>query len=281
MPELPEVETIRRDLINLVAGKTILGIRIKLPRIIRKHKSAGEIRKRIVGKKVKELDRRGKSLLFHLDGDILVIHLGMTGQILFSTQKHPFQKDKYTHAVIDFEEGKQLLFKDVRQFGQMYVVRKENLEKTLELGPEPLVKSFTLDVLRKLLSAPTKIKVLLMDQKKIAGIGNIYSDEILFEARIHPLRPANSLSQDEVKRLYQAIAAILKKGIKYRGTSADSYLDALGRKGRYEEHHRVYRRSGEPCRVCRTTIKRITIGGRSAHFCPKCQKYHNSRELRA
>lgn len=271
MPELPEVETIRRDLLQLVLNKKITGMEIFLPRMIRRHRSAKEITNRTVGRKVGRLERRGKSLLFFLNGDVLVIHLGMTGQILFSTKEHPFERDKYTHVVISFDKDDRLLFKDVRQFGQMYVIKKDGLEESLELGPEPLATNFTLEALQKILSASTKIKPLLMDQKKIAGIGNIYSDEILFEAKIHPLRPANSLSKEETERLYRAIPKILKEGIKYRGTSVDAYVNALGRQGSYARRHRVYRREGEPCLVCRTKIKRITLGGRSAHFCPKEQ----------
>jgi formamidopyrimidine-DNA glycosylase len=272
MPELPEVETIRRDLLPLVLNRTISSVEVLLPRMIRRHRSSKEITDPVIGHKIERLERRGKSLLFYLNEDVLVIHLGMTGQILFSAKEHPFEKDKYTHVVILFDKkGDELLFKDIRQFGQMYVVGKDELEKTLELGPEPLEKDFTLEVLKNILRASTKIKPLLMDQKKIAGIGNIYSDEILFEAKIHPLRPASSLSEEEVGRLHKAIQRILKEGIKYRGTSVDNYVDALGQEGSYGKRHHVYRREGEPCLVCGTKIKRITLGGRSAHFCPKEQ----------
>jgi formamidopyrimidine-DNA glycosylase len=271
VPELPEVETIRRDLLPLVLHKRITNVQVMLPRMIRRHGSAKEVTERVVGLKVEKLERRGKSLLFYLDEEVLVIHLGMTGQVLFSTKEHPFEKDKYTHVVISFERKDELLFKDIRQFGQMYVAEKDALEKTLELGPEPLEKNFTPQTLGKILRASTKIKPLLMDQKRIAGIGNIYSDEILFEAKIHPLRPANSLSEKEVEKLHKAIQTILKDGIKYRGTSVDNYVDAMGRQGAYAKRHRVYRRAAEPCEVCGTIIKRITVGGRSAHFCPKEQ----------
>lgn len=273
MPELPEVETIKRDLEKQITGKMIRRIEINLPRIARKHCNQDEIAIRAEERTIKEVGRRGKFLLFYLNSsDILIFHLGMTGQILFYSTDSPFEIDKYTHVVIHLENHEKILFRDPRQFGQVFVIKQDELPEKLDLGLEPLSTNFTEEILYSILERPTKIKPLLLDQKRIAGIGNIYADEILFEAGLHPLKPANSLTENEVSRLFLAIRNILSEGIKQRGTSVSDYVDASGKKGNMQNKHRVYRRAEKPCPRCGTGIERIVVGGRSTHFCPRCQR---------
>jgi len=273
MPELPEVETIKRDLEKQVTGKMISRIEINLPRIARKHFNQDEIAARVNEGTVKEVRRRGKYLLFYLDSsDILIFHLGMTGQLLFCSFNSPFEIDKYTHVVIHLGDDQKILFRDPRQFGQVFVINQEELSEKLDLGPEPLSVGFTEEVLHSILKRPTKIKPLLLDQKRIAGIGNIYADEILFEAGLYPLKPANSLTGNEVSRLFLAIGNVLTEGIEQRGTSISDFVDASGEKGNMQNKHRVYGRSEKPCPRCGTSIKRTVIGGRGTHFCPRCQR---------
>lgn len=273
MPELPEVETIKRDLEKQVTGKIICRMEINLPRIARKHCNQDEITTRAEGQTIKEVKRRGKFLLFYLDSsDILIFHLGMTGQILFCSIDSPFGIDKYTHAVVYLKNSEKILFRDPRQFGQIFVINQEEISEKLDLGPEPLSDNFTEEILRSILNRPTKIKSLLLDQKRIAGIGNIYADEILFEAGLHPLKPANSLNKKEITRLFMAIRNVLTEGIEQRGTSISDYVDASGKKGNMQNKHRVYRRSKKPCPCCGASIERTVIRGRGTHFCPRCQK---------
>ncbi len=279
MPELPEVETIKQDLETQVVGKEISKIEIRLPRMTRKHHSQKEVQKKVEGRTILSLERRGKFLLFHLDSaNIIVLHLGMTGQLLHSTPQSPVEIDKYSHVIFHLDSDEALVFRDIRQFGKVYITGKTQLEKELDLGPEPLSPTFTEEDLASILNRTTKIKQLLMDQKRIAGIGNIYSDEILFEAGIHPLRPANSLTQKENHRLFTAIQNVLKEGIEFRGTSVDTYVDVSGRKGGMQNRRRIYRRTGEPCLQCGKPVQKIKIGGRSTHFCPKCQKWPDEQD---
>lgn len=273
MPELPEAETIKKDLEPWVVGKTIKKVEIKLPRIIRTSKSATDVKKRAEGRKIESIRRRGKAIIFGLDsGDAAVVRLGMTGQLLLSSKANPKEQDKYDHVVFTFADGDQLYFKDWRQFGLFFVTEEDKVEDELDLGPEPLDASFSLDSFNSKVKGATKIKAWLMNQQKIAGIGNIYSDEILFDAGIHPFRTAGSLTNAEKEKLYHSIKKILSEGIKYRGSSNDAYVDAYGEKGEMHTRQKVYRRTGKPCPVCKTPVERLKMGGRSAHFCPKCQK---------
>jgi len=273
MPELPEVETIRRGLNKIIRGKKIKNITISLPRMVRRHPSKNVVINKARGKIVVDVKRRGKSLLFILNSsDVLIFRLGMTGQMLWSHPQFPVSEDKHTHLIIDFRKGERILFRDTRQFGEAYLTTKDNLEKTLKMGAEPLDKGFTLGTLKDIISSPIKIKSLLMDQKKIAGIGNIYSDEILFEAGIHPLKQASLLKGKELKKLHRAIGTILNEAIACRGDTIGQYRNIFGERGKYQNFHRVYQREGEPCQSCSTPIKRVKISGRSCHFCPHCQK---------
>jgi len=243
MPELPEVETIRRELEKEIIGKRLKGVKI-------------------IG-----VRRRAKILMIDLaNGSSLVFHLKLTGQLLFNSKP-----GKESRAIFKFDDGTNLVFNDTRKFGWWKMVKGTSpIEE--KFGPEPLDKNFTLKKFEKILSQKgrAKIKPLLMDQNFIAGIGNIYSDEILFEAGINPLRRVEGLKFDEIERIFKAIKKILKRAIRYRGSSVEYYLDAYGQKGNYVKYHKVYHQ--KKCFRCGTKIEKIKLGGRSAHFCPKCQK---------
>ncbi len=241
MPELPEVETIRRQLAQKI------------------------INKRLNGQKIIGVRRRAKILIIDFaDRSSLIFHLKLTGQLIFDGKP-----SRHTRKVFNFDDGSQLIFNDMRKFGWWKKV-KETKKIEEEFGTEALetdIGTFKI-LLRK--RPNSKIKPLLMDQKFIAGIGNIYSDEILFASKVGPLRLVKTLTAEEIKNIFQNIKKILEAAIRYRGSSVRHYLDACGQKGDYVKYHKVYQR--EKCFVCGTKIKRIKIGGRSAHFCPKCQK---------
>lgn len=241
MPELPEVETIRIQLSRKIIGK------------------------KLNGKKIVNVRRRAKLLIIDfIDNSGLIFHLKMTGQLIFDGKP-----SQYTRKVFNFDDGSRLIFNDVRKFG-WYKIVKETKDIEKGFGPEPL--NLKLDDFKTLFKERpnAKVKSLLMDQKFIAGIGNIYSDEILFAAKIKPLRQAKTLDEKEIGKLFLNIKKILKAAIKEKGSSVRHYLDACGKKGDYVKYHKVYQK--EKCPVCAGKIKTIKIGGRSSHFCPRCQK---------
>jgi formamidopyrimidine-DNA glycosylase len=271
MPELPEVETIKRQLNRKIKGKKIKAVEVRLPHFVKY--PLEKFKKIVEGAKIKNINRRAKLLIIELsNGYCLIIHLKLTGQLIFNGQP-----TKHTHLIYAFTDGSQLIHNDLRQFGFVKVVPKKELADFLakeKFGPEPLTKKFTLDLFKELLSKRkgAKIKPLLMDQSFVAGIGNVYSDEILFYAGVRPTRKAGSLKPKEIEKIYQGIKKILPAALSRRGTSADTYVDTEGREGNYIPLLRVYQREGQPCFVCGTKIKRLKMGGRSAHFCPRCQK---------
>ncbi len=271
MPELPEVETIKRQLERRIKGKRIKTVEVRLPRFIKL--SLAKFKKIVSQAKIKDVSRRAKLLIIELsNGYCLVVHLKLTGQLIFNGKP-----GKHTHLIYFFTDGSRLVHNDLRQFGFVKVVPKKELADFLEkekFGPEPLSKKFTLSLFKELLNKRknAKIKPLLMDQRFVAGIGNLYADEILFSARVRPIRQAKTLKEKEIKKIYQGIKRILTLAIKRQGSSVEYYLDAKGKKGNYLPLVKVYQRTGQPCFVCQTKIKRLKIGGRSAHFCPKCQK---------
>jgi len=274
MPELPEVETIKRTLDNNITGLTITGVTITMPKIIREP-SPEEFSTRITGSEITRLGRRGKYLLVHLTGDqVLIIHLRMTGRLVYSGPGEP--PAKHTHVVFSLSDGHELHFNDMRQFGRLELAEQQALNQVKglkDLGPEPLQREFTRSFLRRELKRKrVRIKSLLLDQTFIAGLGNIYADEALHRAHLNPKRVANSLSPREVANLYHAINEVLKEGIENRGTSFRDYVDGDGRKGNYQELLRVYNREGNPCPHCGTAITRIKVNGRSSYFCPACQR---------
>ncbi len=274
MPELPEVETIRRDLTPSVVGRTITGFRLSpgAERVVR-NLSARALSRRLRGHRIDGIERRGKYLLFRLDGEdkpvYLAVHLRMTGSLLYRHAGDP--PDAYVRAVIALDDGSELRYADLRKLGQIWLADSPE-EAVGRLGPEPLDPAFTVAKLRETLSGRrAPIKSVLLDQRAIAGIGNIYADEALFAARIHPLRIADGLSEAEVKRLHRAIRRVLNDALGNRGSSFRDYVDAAGREGRHQLRVKVFRRTGQPCYVCGAEIARIKVGGRSTHFCPHCQ----------
>jgi formamidopyrimidine-DNA glycosylase len=278
MPELPEVETIRRDLEKEVVGKRIKEVEVTGLRSIRRHKTKKQFTSRLDAQKITSVTRRGKYLLVKLEsGDLLVIHLGMSGQLL-RTKSAKEVRAKHTHAVITFTQGGQLRYVDPRTFGELFVTAPDELESQVSelahLGFDPVedIMSWT-TFAERLTAHKTKLKPLLMDQKFVAGIGNIYSDEILFAAGLRHDRGSETLSSQEVRRLYRGMVETLQEAIKHRGSSlADQqYRDLFGNIGDYQKEHKVYDREGEACRRCRTPIVREKTGGRSTFYCQQCQ----------
>ena len=271
MPELPEVETIKKDLSELIVGKKILDITTDSPKQVQP--SLGAIKKAVAGATIKKIERRAKLLqIFLSNGRILAIHLKLTGQLLVRKKGAP--QDNWQHVTLALSGNKELRFADLRKFGWIRLVGNEReLGKMLaEFGPEPL-DDLNLKGFQSILSSSSRpIKILLMDQKKIAGIGNIYASDALFLAKIHPERKVDRLSKKEIKRLFEAIEKVLKAGIKYRGASNQYYLDALGHKGSYQDHFLVYGRAGKKCLKCNNKVEKIKLGGRGTYFCPTCQK---------
>ena len=272
MPELPEVETIRRDLLPIVVGRTITEAWVSpnAPRLIQLL-PPDEFCRQIAGRRIEDIERRGKYLLFRVDGGLSWgVHLRMTGRLLHDASA--CRESPYLRATFRLNDGSWLCFVDLRKFGTMWLVDDEALMWT-KLGPEPLGEEFTpayLHALLKRRSGP--IKGALLDQKAIAGIGNIYADEALFIAGISPKRAANTLSRRRVKLLHEAIREALELALGDRGSSFRDYLDASGREGGHQLKVKVFRRTGQPCYVCGTEIRREKVAGRSTHFCPKCQR---------
>jgi formamidopyrimidine-DNA glycosylase len=277
MPELPEVETIVNELNREIRGKKIQKIKINLPKIVR-----GDVKKaeELV---IQNVRRRAKLIIVELSGSYnLAIHLKLTGQLFFIPAgeletKTGERENKFTHVIFEFIDGSKLLFNDLRQFGYVKILTTTDLENELKkenYGPEPLEREFTVGYLKELFSRRKKsqIKTLLLDQKAIAGIGNIYSDEVLFLARISPKRRVGEITDEETRKLYKAIKKVLKEALKYQGTSINMYRKTTGEKGAYENHLRVYQRDGEKCQGCPGEIVRIKFGSRSARYCPSCQK---------
>ena len=277
MPELPEVEVLRRDLDKEVVGKKIKSVEVSGTRSVRRQKKK-EFIDLLEGRKIVSVQRRGKYLVMRLDDPgALVVHLGMSGQLLrakTAREKPP----KHTHVVITFTQGGLLRFVDPRTFGEMFVAKFDDLDQQVDelahLGMDPLETAMSWELFGRMLAdKKMKLKTLLMDQKFIAGIGNVYSDEILFQAGLRWDRMSDSLSQQEVRRLYRAISETLQDAVKYRGSSLadEQYLDLFGRPGEYQQYHQVYDREGESCQRCRRPIHRARYSNRSTFFCEACQ----------
>jgi len=278
MPELPEVEVIRRDLERDVVGRKVKNVEVETMRSVRRHRMRKQFTGRLQGVKITSVDRRGKYLVMKLDsGDVLVIHLGMSGQLVRAKSSKERQA-KHTHVVITFTQGGQLRFVDPRTFGEMFVTAPEELEEEVDelkhLGVDPLETTMSWEYFGQLVAQRhAKLKPMLMDQKVLAGIGNIYSDEILFSAGLRWDRMSDSLSAQEIRRLYRALIETLQDAVKHRGSTLDDdgYVDLFGKPGGYSEFHNVYARAGEACPRCRNPIVKQRVGGRSAYFCDACQ----------
>jgi len=292
MPELPEVQTTVNDLNRKIKGLTITGIWTDWPKYFKRSIGGWETFRKIVkGKKIKKIRRIGKNIIFDLSHDKeILIHQKLTGHLLvghwqiknnlpISTEKGLLAEkvNNYIHAIFWLNKNKMMGFSDLRKFGKILVTDKrdfDNLKDLKDIGPDPLTPKFGFNEFKSLISRKRgPIKKILMDQNIVSGIGNIYSDEILFAAKIHPLRKAEKLGDKELRAIFEAAKKILKKAIKLRGTSTSDYRDTAGKAGRYTEVRLVYQREGEKCpQRCGGTIKRLKINGRSAHFCPYCQK---------
>ena len=283
MPELPEVETIRRTLNQLVVGKSIERVSVHLPRIIQLPEEIGEFCLLLEGQTFQSVERRGKFLRFLLDDFALVSHLRMEGRYGLYKQEDPLEL--HTHVVFHFTDGTELRYKDVRQFGTMHLFPKgrELEEKPLKkLGLEPLEESFTLKAFKdKIAHRTTKIKPLLLNQEYIVGIGNIYVDESLFLAKIHPEREANTLSAQELAALHEAIVSTLNDAVAAGGSSIKSYVNGQGEIGLFQHQLKTYGRKGEPCSECGYAIEKTVLGGRGTHFCPQCQPLKRKRIRKA
>jgi formamidopyrimidine-DNA glycosylase len=266
MPELPEVETIKRDLEKVVLGKKIIRVSAHDSRVIREPKPAMFIRS-LQGLTIKNILRRAKLLIFELsDGLYLTIHLKMTGQLVYPGGS------KKSRVAIHLSGGKILDFNDQRLFGELRLVRDwKKLKFVQGLGPEPFDLTCA-DFKDMLAKKKTKIKPLLMDQSFICGIGNIYAAEILFRAKIDPHRPAQGLTEKEKESLYKIMQKVLNSAIKYGGSSVDDYVRVSGKNGDYLRFHQVYGRAGKPCFVCGSPVRKITQAGRGTYFCAHCQK---------
>jgi formamidopyrimidine-DNA glycosylase len=278
--ELPEVEVMRRDLERDVVGRRVKEAEVKSSknamRVIRRHKTRRDFTSKLVGRKLTKIERRGKYLLVTLDsGDVLVVHFGMSGQFQRGTGRVALPP--HTHVVLTFQQGGDLRFVDPRTFGELFVSAGDELGKVKELqhlAIDPLDQVFTWPAFQYLLAErASKMKPLMMDQKFISGLGNIYSDEVLFHAGLRYDRMSDTLSSQEVRRLYRAIQEVLQEAIKMRGTTLEdeAYVDLFGKPGEYGEELKVYGREGLPCRRCRTPIETVKISQRTSYFCPQCQ----------
>lgn len=286
MPELPEVETIRRDLARRIVKDKVVAVEIRDKKTVKNN--APVLHTRVVGQKVAGVDRKGKLLALELEsGEYILIHLKMTGQLIWRSGHkivaggHSFNdsacdfSERFTRVVFTFSSGGKLYFNDMRRFGYVVVVTKEEKEKVFanNFGPEPLTKEFTLETFGKLFAKrTTNIKALLLNQKLIAGLGNIYVDETLFAAGIRPTRRANTITKQEVAKLYREINRIIALAIKHRGTTFYSFVDCEGEKGSFVHLLKVYDRTGEKCKKCGGLVAKTRVAGRGTHYCPKCQR---------
>ncbi len=292
---MPEVETIRRDLAASVIGRKIVAVHILTSKTAKN--PAAFFKASLLGQEFSAVSRRGKLLFFHVGSGqekrFLLVHLKMTGQLVYVGRRkkiaggHSLKggsfleavgkelPHKHTRAWLEFQDKSRLFFNDLRRFGYLKIVSRAELEQVIArgYGPEPLAKDFFPSRLAEICrQRKTNIKAVLLNQKLIAGLGNIYVDESLYAARINPHRPANRLKPDELRKLHSAINLIIRKAIRYRGTTFSDYVDSRGRRGNFSRQLRVYGRPGQPCLSCDRPLVKEKIAGRGTHFCPHCQK---------
>jgi formamidopyrimidine-DNA glycosylase len=278
--ELPEVEVMRRDIEKDVVGRKVAAAEVRSSknamRVVRRHGKRKEFTDRVIGRKFTKAERRGKYVLLQMDnGEVLVTHFGMSGQFVRGTKRVPLPP--HTHVVLTFAQGGDLRFVDPRTFGEMFVATPDELGKVKELlhiAIDPLDHVFTWQAFGAALAQrAAKMKQLLMDQKFVSGLGNIYSDEVLFAAGLRYDRMSDTLSSQEVRRLYRAMQEVLQEAIRFRGTTLEdeAYVDLFGKPGEFQNELKVYGRAGLPCRRCRTPIQAVKVSGRNAYFCPQCQ----------
>lgn len=286
MPELPEIETLKLGLKKYLVGHKILDVDVKVPKIFQGNHAD------IVGSKVEEIKRIGKGIIIELDnGLVMAVHLKLTGQLIYSGKKTEglvlsektggTLPSRFTHVIFKLDNNAYLYYNDLRKFGWIKLLNKQeviNLPFFKGMGPEPDVgknisgKKLTLDYFKQIVSkGNVAIKILLMDQKRIGGIGNIYANDALNLARIDPRRKAKTLREDEIKKLYEAIFSVLREGVRLGGSSDVNYVHADGTEGNYQDHTLVYGKKGKKCPNCQGTIEKIQLGGRGTYFCPSCQ----------
>ncbi len=264
MPELPEVETIKNALLPLVRGRTIKQVDVIWPGSISRP-AAPRFKSYLAGKTIADIFRRGKYIYFLLsDGKFLFFHLGMTGQLLWNSN------NKYTRVEFTFDSWDKLVFSDKRKFGHLWLAEKRE-EITDPLGPEALGELSAEILFSRLEGRKAPVKALLLDQTFIAGLGNMYADEALFSAGIHPMRPGAEITREEAERLYKAIEDTLNMGIKHRGATTMDYRDPQGKKGNAQDFFWVAHRAGQPCKRCFALIEKVKIRGRTSCYCPLCQ----------
>jgi formamidopyrimidine-DNA glycosylase len=288
MPELPEVETLKLGLKKYLVGHKVEDIEIRVPKIFQ-----GDP-KNVIGAKVTGVKRIGKGLIIELSNDyVLTVHLKMTGQLVFrdkETQDLSLSKkvggevlpSKYSHVIFSLDKDAKLYYNDLRRFGWIKVLKKDELKDVAffkQMGPEPKVgddlagKELTLEYFKKTIEKGNlPVKLILMDQKRIGGIGNIYANDALFLAGIDPRRKGKTITLEEAQKLFEAVYTVIKKSLSYGGSSDENYVNVLGQEGNYQNHTLVYGRNKEKCSVCGSTIEKIQLGGRGTYFCPKHQK---------
>jgi formamidopyrimidine-DNA glycosylase len=272
MPELPEVETVRIGIEPVLAGARILEAAIHDPRLVRPHPPE-LVAAELTGERVQAVDRRGKYLIVRDEsGRVLLIHLRMTGSLLHGP-RGSLPDDPHRRAVLGLDNGSDVAYRDVRRFGTWELLEPDELDPYLErrLGPEPLGRLPAARLARRIQGRRAPLKAALLDQRTIAGLGNIYVDEALWYARLYPLRPAGSLDGDELRRLARGIRKALRLGIERQGATLRDYRSPNGASGGMQDEFRVYGRDGEPCPRCGTPIAKMRVGGRGTHFCPSCQ----------
>ena len=280
MPELPEVETIRRGLEHYLVGHKIVDVEIRVPKLFEGNP------KDVIDGKVKKVRRFGKGLVIDLsNGYSLAIHIKLTGQLIYrdkKTEDEPVSKEKVgtlpsklTHVIFELDKGARLYYNDARRFGWIKVVKTDevgNLPFFKSMGPEPF-KDLTLEYFKKvLMNSNLAVKPLIMDQKRIGGIGNIYANDALYYAKIDPRRPAKTLKDSEIKKLYEGVHKVMEEGMKYGGSSELNYVNVLGQEGSYQDHTLAYGRQGDICERDGGRIQKIYLGGRGTYVCEKCQK---------
>jgi formamidopyrimidine-DNA glycosylase len=286
MPELPEVETVARGLQREIAGRRILSVTLGKTDFI---DNPVEIEKELPGRAIREVMRYGKFLLLWLtpkqdalvaeNESALLVHLGMTGMLAPQAAGEPHAK--HTHVVALLDDGRELRYNDPRRFGRMAYLTGDSLKAELKrFGADPLEAGLE-DFTARICGKRARIKALLLDQQVLRGVGNIYADESLWKAKIHPMRQGAKLRQEQVRELYRALQGILERAIVMRGSSVADFLDVEGQPGEYQRHHRVYGREEKPCFRCKRRIKRVIVAGRSSYFCPQCQKAPRGGRKRA
>lgn len=274
MPELPEVETVRKGLIKLVGGATITSVDVFWDRMITPPFSTQKFKESLAGETIHTIERRGKYLIFLLDHWAMISHLRMEGKYEVARTGEPYKK--HTHVVFHLADFRDLRYLDVRKFGRFTLLpidKQDEYEPIRKLGPEPLPDCFRVSDFRSSLAKTNRsIKAAILDQHIVAGVGNIYADESLFEAEINPLKPANALSEKETERLHDAIIDVIARAVQAGGTTVRTYKNTLGEAGNFQLSLNVYGKKNEACPRCGTPIEKIRVAQRGTHYCPNCQK---------